>query len=171
MVSTVAVVCASSGSSAVPRRSRRMRSIARLRAARTIHALGSRGGPKRHACIALINASWTTSSANATLAGPSVRVSAATRWACSARKRSSTSPAGESDGTPACAKSAVFGLDGTDLDRPAVLVGRAPACHLDRLVQRGGVDDHRAGDQVLGFGVGAVGDDLLGPPHRPAAVV
>jgi hypothetical protein len=79
IVSVAAVMLASSGNSNVPRRSRRMMSIARFRAARTIHAFGFRGGPKRHACMALTKASWTTSSASARFDGPSVRVSAATR--------------------------------------------------------------------------------------------
>jgi hypothetical protein len=79
IVSVAADVLASSGSSDIPRRSRRMMSTARFRAARTIQAFGSRGGPKRQACIALTKASWTTSSASGRFDAPSVRVSAATR--------------------------------------------------------------------------------------------
>ena len=51
------VAVASSGRNDLWRCSRRMMSIARLCAARMIHALGSRGNPKRHACMALTNAS------------------------------------------------------------------------------------------------------------------
>jgi hypothetical protein len=79
IVSVAAVMFANSGSSDAPRRSRRMMSMARFRAALTIHALGSRGGPKRQACIPLTKASWTTSSASGRFVVPSVRVSAATR--------------------------------------------------------------------------------------------
>ena len=95
IVSVTAARFASSGSSDAPCRSRRMMSMARLRAARTIQAFGSRGGPNRQACIALTSASWTTSSASGRFEGPSVRVSAATRWACSLRNRSSTRPIGD----------------------------------------------------------------------------
>src|SRR5262249_48539814 len=131
-------------------------SMARLWAARMIHAFGSWGRPKRHALMALSNASWTTSSASSMLRAPRTRISALTRWAYSRRNRSSTSSfdAGPG-GSPTSSESVV--LDRAHLDRAVELVGRAGASDLDGVLERGGFDDHVAGHEVLRFRVGTVG--------------
>ena len=95
-----AVDVASPGRNERWRCSRRMMPIARLRAARMIHAFGSCGNPKRQARTALTSASWTTSSASAMLDGPRTRVSALTRYAYTFRNTSPASPAGDTPAGP-----------------------------------------------------------------------
>src|SRR5215469_6751553 len=166
-----AVVVASSGRNDRCRCSRRMMSIARLWAARTIHAFGSRGNPKRQACMALTSASWTTSSASGTLDGPRTRVSALTRCAYSFRNRSSTSSVGDTTAGRSSTASDPRVLDRTHLDGTAELVGRACARHVDGVFQGGGLEDHAAGHQILRLGVRAVGDHALVTPDRGPRVV
>ena len=98
--------------------SRRMRSIARLRAVVTIHAPGVRGMPSPgHRSSAVVNASCTASSASSR--SPRTRVRIATAWLHSSRKTRSTWLC-----IPAIA--AVIGvLDGSRSSR-ASPTGRAP---------------------------------------------
>src|SRR4030095_9848841 len=122
----------------------------------------------RHASIAVISASWTTSSASERFAGPSSRVSADTRRPNSRRNRYSTSARAAAS---AIADSDLVFDDGTHFDRTAEIEYRALARELHRLVQRRGMQHETAGDQILRFSVWPIGDDPVAPSHRFAAVV
>src|SRR4030095_7415384 len=122
----------------------------------------------RHASIAVISASWTTSSASERFAGPSSRVSADTRRPNSRRNRSSTSALAAAS---AIADSDLVFDDWTHFYRAAEIEYRTLARELHRLIERRGLQHETAVDQILRFCVWPIGDDPVAPSHRLAAVV
>ena len=104
MASSSASIVASRASASVfstSRFRRRSRSIARLRAVVVIQAPGLSGTPRAgQVSSALMNASWTASSARSK--SPSTRMSVATARPCSSRNRRSTTSWAASDRSTAC---------------------------------------------------------------------
>src|SRR5262245_32829274 len=129
--------------------SRRMRSIARLRAVVTRHAPGGRGMPSRgQRSRAVVNASCTASSASSR--SPRTRVRIATALDHSSRKTRSTS---------GCTQALL--QNRADLDRARVLRGGYQCGEPDRLVEVGQVDDEDAAEDLLRLRERAVGHEAL----------
>src|SRR6266545_1646062 len=147
----------SSCSFSAPRRSRRSRSIALLRAVVVIQAPGLSGMPRSgHTCMATTNASWTASSARSK--SPSTRISEAVARPDSWRNRRSTSSGDASLGSRFLDQVAGLVEDHhrADLDRPE-LRARDLGRPLDRLVEVFDVEDVEAAELLLALRERTVG--------------
>src|ERR671918_2507744 len=151
-------------SSCRPRVSRRIRSMARLRAVVVIQPPGLGGRPlPGHLRRATANASCTASSA--TSMSPKTRIRAATDRPDSSRKIRPTSPSSSlGAASPSRTPSGLRGRKRTDLDRPPDGGGglRRPG---ERRVEVLGLDDVEPAEVFLRFCEGAVGGQHIAAGH------